>query len=506
MPTPLLSMLHVTKHYGDVPVLLDAALELLPGECHALMGENGAGKSTLIKILAGVVTPDRAEIRLQGQSVKLSSAKTAFDRGLRFIHQELNVVPQLSVAENIFLSQPYPRRAGIFVHWQKLNQAARDVLATLGIRHIAPGTRMAHLSPGDAMLVKIASAFVGDHASVYVMDEPTAGLTGGETARLFEVIDGLKTRGAAVLYVSHRMDEIFEIADRVTVMRDGQVVATREIGATDAADLIRLMTGRELAQIYPPRTAPVTENKVIEARNLRTRHISGINFSLHSGEIVGIAGLNGSGRSELLRAVMGIDRLIAGELISEMRRGRSPTAAWREGVAYIPEERRTQGLMLARSIRDNMTLPHLNHFSLGGTILQPRRETAAAVQASSLVQLRARHVHQTTHELSGGNQQKILFARAMLQEQRPLKLLLLDEPTRGVDVGAKYDIYTLIRQLSDQGTAILLASSDTGELVGLCDRLLVMRGRQQAGIYDAAALSQSDLLALCYGETSHAEQ
>ncbi|MCA9905717.1 MAG: sugar ABC transporter ATP-binding protein, partial [Anaerolineae bacterium] len=350
--TPLLSVRHANKHYGGTPVLVDAALDLLPGEVHALMGENGAGKSTLIKILAGVVSPDRAEIALHSQAVNIANPQMAFDLGLRFIHQELAVVPQLSVAENLFLSHHYPRRAGFLVDWRQLNQSARAVLDQLGIAHIDPRTRMARLGTGDQMLVKIASAFVaGDRKTpaVYIMDEPTAALTSKEVTRLFGVIRKLKLQGCAVLYVSHRMEEIFQIADRVTVMRDGRMVGSALTKETSSEKLIRLMTGRELSQTFPVRETPVSTAVVLAVRDLATDYVREVNFDLRAGEILGLAGLAGAGCTELLRALVGADPLRAGEirLDGETRTDLTPVSAWERGFAYVPEERRSQGLILS---------------------------------------------------------------------------------------------------------------------------------------------------------------
>jgi ribose transport system ATP-binding protein len=469
------------------------------------MGENGAGKSTLIKILAGVLSPDSIQILVQGLPVSIHHAQAAFDAGLRFIHQELNVVPQLSVAENVFLSQPYPTYAGILVNWGKLNDRARTVLAHLGVSHINPRTQMARLSPGDQMLVSIARAFVGDEsgstnaaASVYVMDEPTASLTGQETAILFKVIDGLRERGCAVLYVSHRMDEIFKIADRVTVMRDGRVVDTQPTASVTSADLIRMMTGRALQQVYPIRETPHGERPLLDVQGMTTASVRDITFALKEGEILGVAGLNGAGRTELLRGLMGADRLRGGSIILDgMPIDRiSTTAAWNQGIAFLPEERRSQGLVMSRSISNNVTLPQLRHFSRAGMFLNHGGERQASLSMGDSVRLKSRSPAQTVRQLSGGNQQKVVFAKALARSPR---LLLLDEPTRGVDVGAKADIYALIRQISATGTGIMMVSSDLPELIGLTDRILIMREGRLVDTVPTAGLTEEKLLTLCYG-------
>jgi ribose transport system ATP-binding protein len=498
--TSLLTVSQANKRYNGIPALIDVSLDLQPGEVHALIGENGAGKSTLIKLLAGVLPADTMQLTVRGALASIHNARSAFDLGLRFIHQELNVVPQLSVAENIFLSQPYPRRAGIFVNWQKLNRNAHAVLEELGIGHISPRQTITRLSPGDQMLVKIASVFIGaEQASVFVMDEPTAALTGEEAAMLFNVIGRLRARGCAVLYVSHRLDEIFKIADRVTVMRDGRVVATRQIGGASRDELIQLMTGRELQQIFPPRQSPVGDHVLLDVRNLHTESVRDVSFQLWSGEIIGIAGLIGSGRTELIRALMGADRVVAGEIRLDdvpLTR-RSPVAAWRHGLAYVPEERRTQGLILSRSVGNNITLPHLARLCRGRLFLDNRRERRIADDLGDSVRLKTKGVGQTVRQLSGGNQQKVLFARALAHTPR---VLLLDEPTRGVDVGAKYDIYALLREISAQGIGIVVVSSELAELIGLCDRIVIMQNGQLIDTVAAAGLTEPQLLALCYGD------
>jgi ABC-type sugar transport system ATPase subunit len=498
----LLSISNAAKAYAGVPALVDASLDLARGEVHALMGENGAGKSTLIKILAGVVQADSCTIAIDGNHVRLESPHAAFQYGLRFIHQELNIVPQLSVAENIFLGQLYPRRFGALVDWKAINRRASAALARLKIAGIKPQRKMARLSTGDQMLVRIASTLVsgeGAPARIFVMDEPTAALTGDEAERLFAVIGGLRASGCGILYVSHRMDEVMRIADRITVMRDGRTVKTIAKGQTDKKEIIRLMTGRDVAEAYPPRTSPISETIALDVRRLATPHVSGISFQLRHGEILGVAGLANAGQSDLLRAVMGADankeRDVAagGALLT----ARSPAAAWQSGFAYVPRERRREGLMLSRSITDNVTLPHLRETSLLEIFLDRRRERAMTEELGRQVRLKAARLTQLCRQLSGGNQQKVVFARAMAGKP---SILLLDEPTRGVDVGARFDIYTLIRELSARGRSVLMSSSDLPELLGLSDRILIMRDGKQHAIVPAAGLSQADLLHLLYGE------
>ncbi len=474
---PLLSLTNVTKAYAGIPALRGVDLSIAPGEIHALMGENGAGKSTLIKILAGVVAPDTAAIAIDDRPVNIDSPAAARRHGLRFIHQELSVVPALSVAENIMLGRIYPRRAGVLVDWRQLNRLAREALETLGITHIDPRERMARLSLGDRMLVKISSAFLadaGNPARLYVMDEPTAALTRDESERLFKVLRGIKAAGNSVLYVSHRIDEVMALCDRATVLRDGRPIDSGLLSGITHDDLVALMIGRKVGDAYPaPSVAPSAEI-AYERPGL----------ALHKGEIVGIAGLSGMGQTELLRKIFG-----------------DPGRAWKAGIAYVPKERRSEGLVTSRPIYQNITLPHLQAQSLGGTWLTPRRERQFAQKLGEDVKLRAAGPRQLVLELSGGNQQKVVFAKALGGTP---KLLLLDEPTRGVDVGAKFDIYTIIRDMTAQGMAVLLVSSDLPELLGMADRIAVLRDGAITADVPAKGLSEEALLSLCYGRTAAA--
>jgi ribose transport system ATP-binding protein len=475
---PLLSLENISKAYAGVPVLRGVTLRIEAGEIHALMGENGAGKSTLIKIIAGIVAPDTADIRFDGRPVIIDSPATARQLGLRFIHQELNVVPTLSVAENIVMGAAYPRRTGVLVDWPRLNAMAAAALGTLGITHIDPRAKMAGLAMGDRMLVKISAAFLGEGgtpARLYVMDEPTAALTREEAERLFAVLRQIRAAGKSVLYVSHRIDEVMHLCDRATVLRDGNAVDSGSLADITHDDLVALMIGRRIAEAYPPPSAAPTGETVFSGHGLTVR----------AGEILGIAGLAGAGQTELLRKIFG-----------------RPGAAWKRRVAYVPRERRAEGLVATRPIFENITLPHLQAQALGGTWLTPRRERRFAARMGEQVRLRARGPRQAVQELSGGNQQKVVFAKALSGDPR---LLLLDDPTRGVDVGAKFDIYTLIREMTAKGMAVMLVSSDLPELLGLADRIAVMRGGTITATVAAKGLAEDDLLNLCYGRQTGAQ-
>ncbi len=493
----LLSIDALAKAYGGAVALRGASLTLHAGETLALMGENGAGKSTLIKILAGAAAADSGQIRLAGERIAPRSPAEAHRLGLRFIHQELNIVPGLSVAENILLGRAYPRRFGL-VDWRALNARAGAALATLGVAHISPRAIASRLPVGDRMLVKIASAFLddeGEPARVFVMDEPTAALTSEESERLFRIVRTLRARGCGVIYVSHRLDEVLALADRITVLRDGETAATLDAASATKAALIAAMTGgREIESAAGPgqaRDAPVA----LSVEALSGEGLSDVAFEIRRGEILGVAGLAGAGAERLTRALVdGAGRVrLDGATVAL----NTPADAWAVGVALCPRERRTEGLLLMQDVARNVALPHLSRLNRWRWFLNRRRELGVARETGARVRLKARSPEQKVRTLSGGNQQKVMFARAIAG---PLRVLLLDEPTRGVDVGAKFDIYALLRELAAAGAAVLVASSDQEELLHICSRIVVMRDGRIAASAPAAELTPQKLLALCYGE------
>ena len=487
---------NLSKSYAGVPALSGVDLDLHAGEVHALMGENGAGKSTLIKLIAGVVCADAMAVQIDGKAVSLTSAKDATAAGFRFIHQELNIIPQLSAAENILLGRRFPRRFGFAVDWRALNARAEKALAMLGVHHVAVSRQAGLLPSGDRMLIKIASALVSDGAAdavLYVFDEPTAALTATESEKLFAVIKLLAQRGAAILYISHRMTEVMQICDRVTVLRDGKKVLSQEMPQSSGPEIIAAMTGRDVQTAHPPRRSPIGTKVVCAAHNVTTQNLAGLDFTLHEGEVLGVAGLADAGQSHVLQAFMGLQRPTKGSLVLQNAPvPPSPAKAWARGVAYVPRERRADGVMLHRAIRDNVMLPHLGPI---GLLANRRRETVQTIRLATNVSLKSAGPAQSVWQLSGGNQQKVVFARALGGNPQ---LLLLDEPTRGVDVGAKFDIYTLIRDLSAQGCAVIIASSDLAELLGICDRILILRNGTQSEIVATTGLSMADLLSRFY--------
>jgi ABC-type sugar transport system ATPase subunit len=495
---PILRLEDLSRRFGQVQALDGVSFDLRGGEVHALMGENGAGKSTLIRLIAGLDRPDAGRITLNGVPQPMGAPAAMRAAGLRFIHQELHAVRGLSVAENMHLDHPYPRRGGL-VDWRALNRAAREALARLGVAGLDVRQPMTDLTTGQQMIARIAATLIDDggrSAWLYVMDEPTAALTGAEAETLFAVIGSLTASGAGVLYVSHRMPEVLRLADRVTVLRDGRHVSTRPLAETGQDRIIREMTGRDLSALFPERGPGGPGEAVLEVRGLTAPGLFDIGFSLRAGEILGVAGLAGAGRGALLRALMGAVPRSGTVTLGGRPLGATPARAWRQGLAYVPRERRSEGLMLRRSIIETVALPHLTRLSRAGLWLSPRRQRETAESLGRDVRLKATSGSQACEELSGGNQQKVLFARALAGAPR---VLLLDEPTRGVDVGAKFDLYRLIRGLAAEGVAVMLASSDLPEVLGLADRVLILHEGRLAGEREAAGMTEGDLLAAIYG-------
>ena len=494
---PVLALTGIVKRFGPALALDRVALSLRGGEVHALMGENGAGKSTLIKLLAGLLRPDGGQVTLDGAAVALASPADAEALGLRFLHQELQVVPGVSVAENLYLGRAIPSRFGL-VRWRAMRQGAAAALGRLGLGHIDPAQPMARLGAGDQMLVRIAATLVeGGAPWLYVMDEPTAALSQAEAERLFAVIEGLKADGTGVLYVSHRMEEVLRLADRITVLRDGAVVARHDRGGADQARLIHDMTGRALEQVAleaGQRRGGLAGGTLLQISGLAAGDLHQLDLTLAAGEIVGIAGLAGSGRNAALKALIGALPRRGQVRLGGAPLARTPGAVWAQGVAYVPRERRSEALMPWRALSETVVLPHLRAVQRGG-LLRRRVEQALVRGVSAKVRLKARAPSQLVGQLSGGNQQKLLFARAMAGQPR---LLLLDEPTRGVDVAARFDLHDLIRGLAGNGVGVLLASSDLAELIALCDRIVVLHQGVMTGILPAAGLTEADLLAACY--------
>lgn len=485
----ILEMKGITKEYPGVRALHNVDFDLREGEVHALVGENGAGKSTLMRILGGADSMTRGEILLYGQRVDLAGPREAERLGISVIYQEFNLIPYLTVAENIFLGRE-PRRRGVLVDWAKLYADARAIVGQLGLE-VDPRTRVDRLSVAQQQMVEIAKA-ISKQAKIIVMDEPSATLTPRELERLFVLTRTLKAQGVGIIYISHRLEEIFAIADRVTVLRDGERISTAEVAEVSRASLIRDMVGRELRDDYPERRHDLGE-VVLEARGLsRPGALHGVSLALRKGEILGLTGLVGSGRTELARALFGADPLAAGEILLDGRpvHLRSPAEAIAQGVCLMTEDRKGQGLVLGLTVRENITLACLPSLTRGG-IIQRSAELALAGRLVERLSIKTPSLEQLVRNLSGGNQQKVVLAKWLATRFR---VIIFDEPTRGIDVGAKQEIYRLMNGLAEAGAGIIMVSSELPEVLGLSDRILVMRGGRIKAEFGRGEATQEDIM------------
>ena len=487
-PASFLAVEDLSKGFAGIRVLRNVGFDVRPGEVHALLGENGAGKSTLIKTLAGVHRPDAGRITVDGEPVSLASPRDAQRLGIAVVYQELLLFPELSVAENVFLGHA-PRRPWGGINWAEVRTRTREILDELDCRDLDVGAAVGSLSVADRQRVEIARALSRD-ARLLIMDEPTAALAEADVRRLMEVVCKLRARGVAVIYVSHRMPEIFALADRVTVLRDGAVVGTRAIGEVSEAGLVAMMVGREIAELFPkvevPLGLPVLTLRGVTC-GARVRNVS---LEVRAGEILGIAGLVGSGRTELALTVFGVTPAISGEILLDGAPVRvdSPRRARDLGIAYVPEDRALQGLVHPMTVAENGSMAVLDRIAPGMTV-DHARERRMASDAIERLGIRTRGPGQPVRQLSGGNQQKVVLAKWLAAEPR---VLILDEPTRGIDVGAKSEIHSLMGRLAARGLAIVMISSELPEVLGMSDRVLVMNaGRIVAEFPRAAATSEA---------------
>jgi ribose transport system ATP-binding protein len=489
MPGNLLEACEVDKHFGGVTALRGASLDVRAGEVHALMGENGAGKSTLARIVAGAVRADAGRFRVDGRESAIASPLDAQRLGIAIIHQELDLFPDLSAGENMVIGNLFFHE-GRWVRFRRMEQFCRPFLEQVGL---TCGVRepVSALSIGQRQLLAIARA-LSMNARLLLMDEPTSALFDDAVERLFGLIRGLRGRGVSVVYVSHKMDEIFRIADRVTVLRDGRTVGTRDAASTGPGELIRLMVGREV-DLAGGMRRPVSGGAVLQVDGLTTGRLRNVSFTLHRGEVLGVAGLVGSGRSELGAALFGLDPVLRGgiRLDGAPLAVRSPREAMRRGIGLVPEDRRTEGLMMSLSVRDNASLATLHRLHRLG-FLRGTREAAEFASAARNVALQCPSPATCVGHLSGGNQQKVLLARWLLLHP---EVLFLDDPTRGIDVAAKQDIYRIIGELASAGKAVILVSSELPELLRCCHRILVLREGCVTAIYDAAEATQEKIMA-----------
>ena len=492
---PLLTLSGVAKSFPGVRALRNVSLSLYPGQVTALIGENGAGKSTLVKILTGIYQPDAGDITVAGKPVTLPSAHAAFEQGITAIHQETVLFDELSVAENIFLGHAPRTRFGT-IDWKTMRAQAREVLETLGAGHIDADARLKDLGIANKHLVAVGRAMSID-ARIVIMDEPTAALSAKEIEELFLLVEFLKSEGKAVLFISHKFDEIFRIADRYTVFRDGEMVGEGLIPGTSQGDLVKLMVGRSVDQIFPKRKAGIGPT-VLEVSDLsHPTEFDGIGFELRRGEILGFYGLVGAGRSEVMQAIAGITRTSRGSIALDGNRVhiRSTADVVERGIVYVPEERGKQGVVIGLPIFQNVSLPSLKRTSASG-FLRLANEFALAREYTERLDLRASSLSQDVGTLSGGNQQKVVIAKWLATAPR---VIILDEPTKGIDIGSKAAVHGFMAELVAEGLSVIMVSSELPEILGMSDRVVVMREGRIVAVYDNDGLNAETLVRAAAG-------
>ena len=489
-----LEMRDISKSFPGIRALSDVDLVVNAGEVHAIVGENGAGKSTLMKILAGVYQPDGGTIHLQGEEVRISGPIDARKRGIGMVYQELNLVPDLTVAENISLGST-PSKFGL-VRRRELRENAQAVLSALDAK-IEPDALLGSLTVSQQQIVEIAKSYAL-RPSIIVLDEPTSSLSEHEAQALFRVIKRMREDGIAIIYISHRLREVLDLADQVTVLRDGRQIETRDSAGLTAGEMIRLMVGRELTDVFPKRMVPIGD-RVLEVEGLtRTGTFDNVSLNVRAGEIVGLAGLVGAGRTEVARAIFGLDQAQGGEVrVNGVKVvARKPHDGLAAGIAYVPEDRKRDGVVPSASIKDNISLPVLGQISRGGWISRAKEQRLATEQVTALG-VSPPVIERPVDTLSGGNQQKVVIAKWLAAKPR---VLILDEPTRGVDVGAKADIHEIIGELAAAGTAILLISSELPEVLAVSDRIFVLHEGQVTAEIDREEANETNVMQAATGE------
>lgn len=491
-----IEMRGIDKSFGSNQVLKQAGFTLESGEVHALMGENGAGKSTLMKILTGVYTKDAGTVLVDGKEVNYKNPQEAEKAGIVFIYQELNVMFDLTVEENLFMGKEIHGKFGI-CDKKAMQKKAQEALNILGV-NISPKTVMAELSVGQQQMVEICKALMAD-AKVIIMDEPTAALTQSETVALFKVIESLRKKGVSMVYISHRMEEIFELCDRITVLRDGSYIGVKNIPETNMNEIVKMMIGREIGERYPSRNVKIGKEvlKVKELTRKGTFH--DVNFSVRAGEVLGVSGLMGAGRTEIMQAIFGNLSYESGtiEIDGKEVKISNPRQAMEHGIGFITEDRKTEGLMFDKSIRENISLCNLRRISKSSVISREAEKNMVA-EAIKDLHIKCFGSYHECNNLSGGNQQKVVLAKWILTNP---KILILDEPTRGVDIGAKKEIYSIINKLAAQGVAIIMVSSELPEVLGMSDNIMVVREGEVRGIISYEEANQERVMTLATGGT-----
>ncbi len=479
---------NISKSFSGIKVLDAISLQIEKGKVHALMGENGAGKSTLMKILVGLLQPDEGEVLLEGEVISGHSVHAILGKGIAMIHQEILMVPDLSVAQNIFLGKESHRFS--WLNENEINAHCKQILANLKF-DISPKIKIKNLSIADRQMVEIAKA-ISNNAKVIIMDEPTSTLTDTEVKILFGIIKDLKNQGVAIIYISHKMDEIFKISDTITVLRDGKLVATQKAEELNSQTLIKLMVGREISELFPALKTEIGRT-LIMLKNLGRKNVfSDINFEVKAGEVLGLAGLVGAGRSEIARAIAGLDKIDTGTIEIEgiPTQIKSPSDAIKLGIGFVSEDRKALGFIPQMSIKDNISLSSLEKFSKIG-IVNTKEQTKSTEVVYNDLKVKASGLNQKVINLSGGNQQKVVIGKVLMSNP---KVIILDEPTRGIDVGAKFEIYKLINTLKAKGLAIILISSEMPEILGLSDRILVISQGKQKVIFSKSEASHEKIM------------
>ena len=489
-----IEMRGIDKAFGTNQVLKNAGFELRDGEIHALMGENGAGKSTLMKILTGVYTRDAGTVTVDGQEVVYKSPQEAEKAGIVFIYQELNVLFDLTVEENLFMGKEITKAFGV-CDKKAMRQKAQDIMDKMGV-NIPVNAVMSDLSVGQQQMVEICKALMVN-AKVLIMDEPTAALTESETEVLFEVIESLKKKGVSIVYISHRMEEIFRLCDRITILRDGQYVGTENIRDITMDGVVQMMIGREIGERYPQRDVTIGE-EVIRVEGLTHEKLfRDVSFSVRAGEVLGVSGLMGAGRTEIMQAIFGNLPTVSGKIFIEGKEVhiKNPKQAIEAGIGFITEDRKTEGLLLEKSIAENIELCNLEKVSKK-TVLSKAKGAALVKRGIEEFRIRCFGPDHECHNLSGGNQQKVVLAKWIYTDP---KILILDEPTRGVDIGAKKEIYSVINDMAAKGVAVIMVSSELPEVLGMSDRIMVIHEGQVTGIIDGKTADQTKVMTLATG-------
>lgn len=487
-------MTHISKSFGGVLALDDVEFNVRPGEIHALVGENGAGKSTLMNILSGAILKDTGEIKLDGRTVAIKNPHTARKLGIGTIYQEFTLVPDLTVAENVYLHHLGSKRG--LMNWPELFQRTRKLTDSLGF-DIDPKIEAGKLSVAYQQVVEISKALSED-VKLLILDEPTAVLAISEARRLFDVIRKLKDQNVSIIYISHRLEEIFRIADKITVLKDGKNAGTKPAADTTTEETIQMMIGRRLATMFPERKCE-TGDELLRVENVsRGKAVNDVSFSVKAGEVVGLAGLVGSGRTETLRAIFAADKIDNGRVYIENvnQKISSPKKAVNSGLALVPEDRKNHGVILSMSVKENVSMTGIESISSGPGIISQNKESSMVEKLIQKLRIKTESPETLVGNLSGGNQQKVVLAKWFGSRY---KIILLDEPTRGVDIGTKHEIYQLINELAEEGLGIVLVSSEIGEITGMCDRAIVMKEGRIAGTLERGELTEENIFKLSIG-------